>query len=524
MQRQFSVAGIVAAVLTASIGSPGVSPAESSAAPAEVEVRADFNGDRIADLAIGAPYNDDGASAGVGTVHVIYGTGNGLHEAGNQLWSQDSPGILGTGGSPDAFGINLAAGDFDDDGFTDLAIAVPWEDTGAINAGAVNVLYGTSGGLSSAGNQLWTQDSVNIAGDSEPNDLFGSALASGDFDGDGYADLAIGVPLENETVSDDGAVNVIYGSATGLHWMGNQVWSQDSVGIGGTNEIGDNFGANLAAADFGNTTHADLAVGVPTEDGAAVDDGSVQVIYGSGAGLGSGGNQVWTQNSGGIGGGSDPGDQFGSSLAAANFGNSVHADLAIGVPYEDQANTDDGAVNVIYGTAGGLSSVGNQVWSQDSGGIGGGSDPNDRFGYSLAAANFGNSIHADLAIGVPYEFQSYVQDGAVNVIYGAAGGLNAAGNQVWSQDSVGILGAREAGDRFGSSLTAANLGRTGHADLVIGVYHEDQPFDDDGSINVIYGNVGGLNQAGNQIWDQNSPGILGDQEGFDNFGRGLAAG
>ena len=543
MHRQLSVALAAATVVPALIAVAGVSSAQpasaqsasaqsasaqsasaqSPAGPAEVEVRADFNGDRIADLAIGAPYEDQGARD-AGTVHVIYGTGTGLSEVGDQLWSQDSAGILGSGGILDGFGNALATGDFDDDGFTDLAIAVPWEDTGDTNAGAVNVLYGAAGGLSSAGNQMWTQDSVNIAGDSEFGDVFGGDLAAGDFDSDGYADLAIGVPWEDETVADDGAVNVIYGSASGLHWLGNQVWSQDSVGVGGTNEPGDNFGLNLAAADFGNTAHADLAIGVPYENGAGADDGSVQVLYGTGGGLSAGGNQVWTQDSAGIGGGSEAGDRFGSSLAAANLGNSFHADLAIGVPYEDQANVDDGAVNVIYGSAGGLSSVGNQVWSQDSGGIGGGCDPGDRFGFSLAAANFGNSTQADLAIGVPYEFQSFAEDGAVNVIYGAAGGLNAAGNQVWSQDSAGIFGVREAGDRFGWSLTAANLGRTVQADLVIGVPFEDQPTENDGSINVIYGATAGLNQAGNQVWDQNSVGILGDQEEDDNFGSSLAAG
>ena len=56
-----------------------------------------------------------------------------------------------------------------------------------------------------------------------------------DFNGDGYADLAIGTP--HEAVGDAvfvGAVNVLYGSATGLSTAGNQHWSQDSVGILGT--------------------------------------------------------------------------------------------------------------------------------------------------------------------------------------------------------------------------------------------------------------------------------------------------
>ena len=49
-------------------------------------------------------------------------------------------------------------------------------------------------------------------------------------------------------------------------------------------------------------------------------------------------------------------------------------------------------------------------------------------------------------------------DGAVNVIYGSAAGLNAAGNQFWAQDTPGIIGTREAGDRLDPSLAVANFG------------------------------------------------------------------
>ena len=65
------------------------------------------------------------------------------------------------------------------------------------------------------------------------------------------------------------------------------------------------------------------------------------------------GNEVWSQGGEGVAGAPEAGDQFGYSLAAGNFGNSSHADLAIGVPFEDQAATNDGAVNVIYGGPGG---------------------------------------------------------------------------------------------------------------------------------------------------------------------------
>ena len=138
------------------------------------------------------------------------------------------------------------------------------------------------------------------------------------------------------------------------------MWSQGSQGITGTPEAGDQFGYSLAAANFGNSGQADLAVGVPFEDQAATNDGAVNVIYGATTGgLGAAGNEVWSQGGEGITGTPEAGDQFGYSLAAGNFGNGGQADLAVGVPFEDQAATNDGAVNVIYGaTTGGLGAAG----------------------------------------------------------------------------------------------------------------------------------------------------------------------
>src|SRR3989442_15448541 len=41
--------------------------------------------------------------------------------------------------------------------------------------------------------------------------------ARGDFNNDGYADLAVGVPLEDIVAENQGVVQVIYGSARGLN-------------------------------------------------------------------------------------------------------------------------------------------------------------------------------------------------------------------------------------------------------------------------------------------------------------------
>ena len=212
------------------------------------QLKADFNGDGIADLAVGVPFEDVGTIADAGVVNVLYGLGSGLSAAANQLWHQDRSGVADAVEVFDNFGWALAAGDFNFDDIADLAVGVPGETLGTIpGAGAVSVLYGSGSGLSAAANQLWHQDRSGVADVAEGGDSFGWALAAGDFNGDGIADLAVGVPGESVgTIPSAGAVNVLYGSRTnGLSAAGNQLWHQNSTGVADVAEDSDQFGQVL---------------------------------------------------------------------------------------------------------------------------------------------------------------------------------------------------------------------------------------------------------------------------------------
>jgi hypothetical protein len=156
----------------------------------------------------------------------------------------------------------------------------------------VEAFYGAAGGLSTARAQAWTQEKDGISGFASPEDNFGSALAAGDFNGDGIFDLAVGVRSDNvriamTDVDNAGAVNVIFGSAGGLTITGNLRRDQGNGGIQGDLEAGDNFGGSLVAGDFDADGLADLAIGVIGEgltSGTGADipfAGAVNVIYGA---------------------------------------------------------------------------------------------------------------------------------------------------------------------------------------------------------------------------------------------------
>jgi FG-GAP repeat protein len=509
----------------------------------------DFNGDNIDDIAIGSPGESTSvcvtvlcvSADSVGQINVIYGSqASGLTGAGNAAWHQGASGIVDFFEPEDSFSQSLAAGDFNNDGADDLAVGVYLEDlqtnAGAMtDAGAVNVIYGAVGsGLTAFNNQIWFQGISGIvdAGEAEGDEM-GVSLTSGDFDGDGADDLAIGDWREDiEGKSDAGAVNVIYGlSGCCLYPGGNQIWHQDSLTIEDNPESKDNFGVSLADGDFDNDGFDDLAIGVTGEDlfipgiGNITNAGAVNVIYGSlGSGLTDASNQFWHQGlpMQGIIGTAAKGDSFGRALTTGDFNNDGADDLAVGINTEDVfvpdvGNiTDAGAVNVIYGSSGsGLTESGNQYWHQDSPGIVGEPNEGDHFGHSVAAGLFGFSDSDTLIIGVPAENElegsgTLDDPGAVNVIYGSSfGGLNDDFNFMLHQNFPGMLDPAEKDDWWGNTVNTGDFDNDGFDDLAVSGWAEDvSGHSAAGAVDIINGgfNASDPNQpfVTSQFWHQGS--------------------
>jgi hypothetical protein len=87
-----------------------------------------------------------------------------------------------------------------------------------------------------------------VVGEPVEDDAFGSTLSIGSFGMGAPEDLAVGVPVERVgSIVGAGAVNIIYGSASGLTAQGNQLWSQDSEGSDDAAESGDIFAGSLAS-------------------------------------------------------------------------------------------------------------------------------------------------------------------------------------------------------------------------------------------------------------------------------------
>jgi hypothetical protein len=416
----------------------------------------------------------------------------------------------------------MAKGDFNGDGFADLAVGVPLEDDVAVNQGAVNVIYGSASGLNPAGA---VRDQFLVQNDPEgpePQDGFGLSVAVGDFNGDGFGDLAVGANGENvgPDGSNEGSVTVFYGSKRGLVPGTSQY-------LTGPQKDGQ-FGFTLAAGDFDGDGRDDLAVGVLNRDvSGQVDAGAVLVYPGGPTGLDTARVAQLDEDQPGTEGTASTFDQFGDKLAVGDVNGDGRADLAVGVSGKNLGDAlNVGAVHLFFGCASGptcdlLDTASDQFLHQDVDGVKGRAEAGDFFGQALAMGDFGRGPGADLAVGIPYQDVDGIGNaGAVAVFYGTPSGLTVSDDQLFTQNTAGVKDKAEANDEFGGILTAGNLGKGPGADLVVSIrFEEHGPLADTGAVEVLYSRPSGLSVAGDQFLTQDSPNVPDEPILMGGFGK-----
>jgi len=492
------VCGLVAAAPAAWGG------AAQAAEPASA-VANDFDGDGRGDLAVGVPGARVGGAPRAGAVVVQYSRA----DLPAVRLAQGARGLPGHAEAYDGFGRTVAGGDFDGDGYADLAVAAPFEDvSGEYDAGSVHVLYGSRSGLRAGG--VFTQDTAGVPGPASSTSWFGEALAAGDADGDGRDELAVGAPKQRV---DDGSgrVVVVPGGARGLVPGRASGWTQATKGVRGVPELYDCFGSALAFGDTDGDSRADLVVGVPGEN-------AVQVLPGSASGTAPSLARPLNGPAGSSG--------WGGSLVSGDLDGNGRADV-VGrvtevVSAGDDSEYDVSSLVVLRAGAEGLRQSGVSLLRARDPRVPGPSGRGDESFQGLDLGDVDGDGYDDLVAGVVSATSSAPGEEAVVHVRGSASGLVATGGSRLAQSSPGIPGSAEPGDAFGSAVAAYDRDADGCADLAIGAPYEDvDGRADAGRVTLVPGSADGP-QASGTVVSTSSLGLRGSAH--QEFGRTVGPG
>jgi len=376
----------------------------------------DINGDGYDDIIIGAFSNDAGGTD-AGRAYVYFG--------GEQI-DNIKDAILTGAAAGDWFGLSVAAaGDVNGDGYADLIVGSPRNDTNGSNAGRAYLYTNTLTGRDMP-DEFFTGAAAN--------DNYGYSVSNaGDVNGDGFDDLIVGARLNDAGGGNAGRAYIYFGGAV-----------MDNIAdVIMTGNAAENLGYSVSCAgDVNGDGYDDVIVGVPFNDAGGADAGSAYIYFG-GVSMNNVADVILT--------GFAAGDLFGFSVATAGDVNGDgYDDVIVGAPYEGL--NDNGRAYIYFGGLV-MNNVADVTLSGENAG--------NYFAYSVSFAGDVNG------------------DGYDDVIAGAfgndAGGNNAGrayiyfGGPVMDNDADVILTGAADGDYFAQSVSSAgDVNGDGYADVIVG--------------------------------------------------------
>ena len=401
-----------------------------------VATAGDVNGDGFDDILIGAPLTDAGLDD-EGCVWLYQGSAAGL---------STTPAWMAGGNQVDChYGHSVAgAGDVNADGYADVVVGAPYFDTPLDAAGRVFLYRGSAAGLST----------VPIVRDGlEESEDFGWTVAgAGDVNGDGYAEILVGVPYYCGGFLYEGRACLFYGQAAGIE-------AAPSWVVYGEQASADCGESVATAGDVNGDGLSDVIVGCP---GAGEDeDGRAKLYYGARGGLPV-----------------EPGWEVAGGQFAAGFGDVVttagdvngdgYSDLLVAAPHHDgTAGTAEGRAALWLGAA--LDPKETPGWVIES------NQASASFGAAVAnAGDVNGDGYDDILVGAPFYDNGQTNEGAAFLFCGHGAGTSVLPDW-WAESN-------QAYSYFARSLAGpGDVNGDGYDDVLIGAGYYDSPLSNEGT-------------------------------------------
>jgi PKD repeat protein len=382
----------------------------------------------------------------------------------------------------DRAGYSVAgAGDVNGDGYDDILIGAYLNDDGGDAAGHTYLVLGKSSG--------WTMDidlsnaDASFIGEDKWDRSGESVASAGDVNGDGYDDILIGTPYNDDGENAAGQTYLILGKSSG--WtMDNNLSNVDASFIG--EDKFDNSGYSVAGAgDVNGDGYDDILIGAYHDEEGGEYAGQTYLILGKATG--------WTMDTDLSKAdasfiGEDADDRSGNSVAGAgDINGDNYDDILIGAPWDEAGGSKAGQTYLIFGKASGWT-MDTDLSNADASFIGENAD--DRSGNSVVGAgDINGDGYDDILIGAHYDDDGGNDAGQTYLILGNASG--------WVMDTdlanadASFIG-ENGGDYSGWSVSGVgDVNGDGYDDILIGDYGDDDGGSSAGQTYLILGKASG---------------------------------